>query len=253
MAAIHCISKKSAALTNSKSLARHGQGFTIVELLIVVVVIAILAAITIVAYNGIQQQAKTSALASAMSQLHKKIQTDLLQKGGGTISIAQPLAYATEIATDYPLAAPLVNAQAITLYVVFDTKNSTLSSWQHIAKLSENIQATNKFHIRTNGAGDNGIAMSYSTSVATDRSQYVSGVRNTTGPHVCWLSATTGKIDAGCDQSGGTSSALAAHTGWNFTSLDMPALTDLTQKSAIVFPEYQDVATRAQMLSWLQQ
>lgn len=36
------------------------KGFTIVELLIVIVVIAILAAITIVAYNGIQQRAKNS-------------------------------------------------------------------------------------------------------------------------------------------------------------------------------------------------
>ncbi len=49
------------------------KGFTIVELLIVVVVIAILAAITIVAYNGIQSRAKTSAAQSAATQAHKKV------------------------------------------------------------------------------------------------------------------------------------------------------------------------------------
>ena len=48
-------------------------GFTIVELLIVVVVIAILAAITIVAYNGIQNRAKNSAAQSAAAQASKKV------------------------------------------------------------------------------------------------------------------------------------------------------------------------------------
>lgn len=51
------------------------SGFTIVELLIVVIVIAILAAITIVAYNGIQNRAKASATQTAASQAAKKIQT----------------------------------------------------------------------------------------------------------------------------------------------------------------------------------
>lgn len=47
--------------------------FTIVELLIVIVVIAILAAISIVAYNGIQNRARASAATSALNQASKKI------------------------------------------------------------------------------------------------------------------------------------------------------------------------------------
>ena len=49
------------------------RGFTIVELLIVIVVIAILAAISIVSYTGIQSRANDSKMRSAVVQLEKSI------------------------------------------------------------------------------------------------------------------------------------------------------------------------------------
>lgn len=49
------------------------KGFTIVELLIVIVVIGILAAITIVAYNGLQERARAANTTSALSQAAKKL------------------------------------------------------------------------------------------------------------------------------------------------------------------------------------
>jgi prepilin-type N-terminal cleavage/methylation domain-containing protein len=48
---------------------KHRQGFTIVELLIVIVVIGILATITIVAYNGVQTKAKAIALISGINDV----------------------------------------------------------------------------------------------------------------------------------------------------------------------------------------
>jgi prepilin-type N-terminal cleavage/methylation domain-containing protein len=47
---------------------KQSNGFTIVELLIVIVVIGILAAITIVAYNGVQQRAENNKTIGAVNQ-----------------------------------------------------------------------------------------------------------------------------------------------------------------------------------------
>ena len=58
---------------NSTHNKNWRNGFTIVELLIVVVVIAILAAITLVSYNGIATQARDSQIRSIASQASKEI------------------------------------------------------------------------------------------------------------------------------------------------------------------------------------
>lgn len=58
-----------------KTRGQSQTGFTIVELLIVVVVIAILAAITIVSYNGIQQRALNSASLSTVDVVRDKALT----------------------------------------------------------------------------------------------------------------------------------------------------------------------------------
>lgn len=64
------------------------QGFTIVELLIVVVVIAILAAITIVAYNGISERTKVSSSKSAVSQASKKVMAHYAEKSAYPADLA---------------------------------------------------------------------------------------------------------------------------------------------------------------------
>lgn len=53
---------------------KNEKGFTIVELLIVIVVIGILAAITIVAFNGVQNRGKSAAAQSMANSVVKKIE-----------------------------------------------------------------------------------------------------------------------------------------------------------------------------------
>jgi len=57
------------------------RGFTIVELLIVIVVIAILAAISIVAYNGVQQRAQNSQTISAVTAWVKALKSYRIANG----------------------------------------------------------------------------------------------------------------------------------------------------------------------------
>lgn len=63
------------------------QGFTIVELLIVVVVIAILAAITIVAYNGINDRSRESSAKSAVQQAYKQVEAKQVTSGAYPVAL----------------------------------------------------------------------------------------------------------------------------------------------------------------------
>jgi len=76
-------------------LKSQKSGFTIVELLIVIVVIAILAAISIVAYNGIQTRAQDTRLKLGASEFAKALQAWAVDNGstlkgnsGSTVAIA---------------------------------------------------------------------------------------------------------------------------------------------------------------------
>jgi prepilin-type N-terminal cleavage/methylation domain-containing protein len=69
-------------------MKRSNTGFTIVELLIVIVVIGILAAITIVAYNGIQNRARVATTTSALSQATRKLESFAVDGAGYPTTLA---------------------------------------------------------------------------------------------------------------------------------------------------------------------
>lgn len=57
------------------------KGFTIVELLIVIVVIATLAAITVTSYNGVAERSKVAALKADSATIERKVQLKGVEAG----------------------------------------------------------------------------------------------------------------------------------------------------------------------------
>lgn len=86
------------------------SGFTIVELLIVIVIIAILAAITIVAYNGIQQRARDNKRYSDAKTIMKLIELYKVESDDG-----RPPQYSAGGSIDVMLTAALTPKYANTL------------------------------------------------------------------------------------------------------------------------------------------
>ncbi len=91
---------------------RKQTGFTIVELLIVIVVIAILAAITIVAYNGIQQRARDTRRIQDLAALSKSTKLYAVDNGGDYASINCGSTGNGWLTSDYDGAGPAVSINA---------------------------------------------------------------------------------------------------------------------------------------------
>jgi len=120
-------------------MRKSASGFTIVELLIVIVVIAILATISIVAFNGVQKRANDTARISDMTTLTKALAIYATQQGNFPASAPNPGSSTWEISTDPGFMSSL---NAITNSKVFKAPGSSVYWYHTFAAGSYNCPAS---------------------------------------------------------------------------------------------------------------
>ena len=122
-------------------MKQHKQlGFTIVELLIVIVVIGILAAITIVSFNGVQEKAKTTQAQTDIRNLTQAITAARLNTGKTLRAITNsPDSRGTKVAADAALDA-ITDASGINISGL--KKGDPWGNWYRIDENELELNAT---------------------------------------------------------------------------------------------------------------
>lgn len=131
-------------------LSKSHKGFTIVELLIVIVVIAILAAVSVVAYTGIQNRANDSVVQNDLSNMAKKLQlaaaeTGEFPRGGATRASSE--GSATGDSTNFPNFSFAVSksAYSITVNNLFYCTGVETSSGENIFRIGARSKSGNSY------------------------------------------------------------------------------------------------------------
>lgn len=141
------------------------KGFTIVELLIVIVVIGILASIVIVAFNGVQNRAKTQSSQASASNVQKKIEAYNAATGSyPTITSYAALTTALNGQNESTLAN-----SGITLGTPVNTTTTTVGIWNCTASGTGISVTWYDYAAATPGAvtAANGLKINYSGSCGT--------------------------------------------------------------------------------------
>lgn len=157
------------------------RGFTIVELLIVIVVIAILAAITIVAFNGVQNRAKVSSIQGDLSNALKKIEVYRFQ---------------TSTTEDYPPTLTAAGYSSGTNALTYSVNNSV---------------SPKQFCL----SAQNGTLTYFVTQASTQPSEGDCIIQNGL---VGWWRLNGDTLDSSGNARHGTGTALTAATGQNGTA-----------------------------------
>lgn len=234
-------------------MKQRANGFTIVELLIVIVVIAILAAISVVAYNGIQDRARKSALASQLSQTEKEIMAWALAKNGESISLSGTMMGYQVGAGQSNLLNPIVGATDMTMYMAHAFVDQS-ANYQGLAYLGPSLAGSQVFLLDTNSPGDSIVRYRIDTSATSNAVASQGNIRNAGARIVGWLqtsnNATTRSFAYNQSASHNTAS-LVAHSNWNFTSIGTTSSSGGTTLAALLFRGAHNQTTRSQVLGWL--
>lgn len=110
---------------------KNKTGFTIVELLIVIVVIAILAAISVVAYTGIQQRAALSTMSSDLRSAASAF--ELYKVDNGSYPTEMPAG--TETSDGVVLSATYTDGDGFCINAYHESDTSLQASWDSDAGL----------------------------------------------------------------------------------------------------------------------
>lgn len=122
------------------------RGFTIVELLIVIVVVGILAAISIVAYSGIQGKARDAQRLQDIKTIQKALELYKTQYGNYPVAMGTPNASGWETSLSGSFI-PSLKSSGVVSSVPVDPKNSvTSTSVVNLRPSTTNNQSNNQWY-----------------------------------------------------------------------------------------------------------
>ena len=172
--------------TKLKQLNSGKNGFTIVELLIVIVIIAILAAITIVAYNGVQSRGKAASAAALASNIAKKAELYNADPTTSTTGYPATLTALTGAASSTLYA---IDAGSISPVTALSASTANIEKAIIFKKCGHNGTTTAPVAPATNITVQTGVSVEYwnNGSVASDTVGQTSGTVGTF-PVVCIVS-----------------------------------------------------------------
>lgn len=242
-------------------LKRNRQGFTIVELLIVIVIIGVLAGLVIVAYNGVQSRASAGATVQALDQAYKAVESYKLANGTHPTSLDQaglkqststPVGFVYD--SNFSQTIPAMSGYPdITIYSVFDIVSSA-GNYDALVQL-EPVTASQRMQLDTGNSGAAFMRYRIDTSAATNVSSGQWSGPRSPGRHLGWLQVKSGMTvrEFAYDKAQAQDSlSLAPGAGWNYTSVRVPAATASTVPVAtIVFNKAHDEQTRAAVIAWI--